>query len=283
MEGGQKNNCRLRSLIIFLISLSGYTLPGQSVYIGDSTYEERYEETYEDDTLENEDYIDTTYQEYYKSIFLKDSNTSGYKDKAVFREDLQNKYKKLYDKYEEDPLEEVNEDNQWLARFLRKLFSFIPNLNLSAITTVVRFIIYGVLILVLFYFLKFFFYKDISWAFWKKKKNTIEQNEPEDEINHLTDFEAMIRKSLNDGNKRMAVRYYYLWLLNKLDAHHIITMNPEKTNSDYLYEIKNANFKSSFAYLSYIYDYIWYGEAEVGDLDFIKVRDSFDRTLRQIV
>ena len=249
----------------------------------DTVYENTYDESNYDSTLENGEAVDTTYQEYYKSIFLKDLSSRRYKNKAIFKEDLQKKYRKLYDKFEEDPPEEVSEKDPWLAKLLMKLFSFIPNLNISGITTVIRYIIYGILILVLFYFLKFFFYKDVSWALWKKKKNGIQQLESDDEINHLTDFETMIRKSLNDGNKRMAVRYYYLWLLNKLDAHHIISMNPEKTNSDYLYEIKNPDFKSSFAYLSYIYDYIWYGEAEVGDQDFIKVKDSFDRTLIQIV
>lgn len=249
-------------------------LAGQSVTPGDTIYEGTYED--------NEEIVDTTYQENYKSIFLKDLSSSRYRDKASFKEDLQKKYRKLNDKFEEDPPEEVTQNEPWFVKFLRQLFSFIPNLNLSAFATAIRYLIYGLLIMVLFYFLKFLFYKDVSWAIWKKKKNVITQDDSNDDTNLNTDFEAMIRKSVNEGNKRMAVRYYYLWLLHKLDAHHIISMNPEKTNSDYLYEIKNVNFKSSFAYLSYIYDYIWYGEAEVGDLDFNKVRDSFDRTLRQI-
>ena len=58
----------------------------------------------------------------------------------------------------------------------------------------------------------------------------------------------------------------------------IIEWNPEKTNSDYLYEIKSEKLKTEFEYLSYLYNYVWYGEFEMDEVHFEEVKKSFDKT-----
>ena len=62
----------------------------------------------------------------------------------------------------------------------------------------------------------------------------------------------------------------------------IIDWNPEKTNSDYLYEIKNDSLKTDFQYASYLYNYIWYGEFEINDTNFLSIKKTFETTLQSI-
>jgi hypothetical protein len=62
----------------------------------------------------------------------------------------------------------------------------------------------------------------------------------------------------------------------------IIELHKDKTNSDYQYEIKNAPLRQSFGYLSYIYDYAWYGEFEVSRSDYEHAAKAFDETLQMI-
>ena len=49
----------------------------------------------------------------------------------------------------------------------------------------------------------------------------------------------------------------------------------EKTNSDYLSEIQSEDLKKDFRFLSYVYEYSWYGEFEINDTDFSKTETAF--------
>jgi hypothetical protein len=62
----------------------------------------------------------------------------------------------------------------------------------------------------------------------------------------------------------------------------IIIWDLEKTNSDYLNEIKNEQLKADFAYLSYLYNYIWYGEFELDVNTFEKAKTAFEKTIQSI-
>lgn len=97
-----------------------------------------------------------------------------------------------------------------------------------------------------------------------------------------TDFKSLIQKALEVNDYRLAIRYQYLFLLQKMSHKNIIELHKDKTNSDYQYEIKNVTLRQSFGYLSYIYDYAWYGEFEVSRPDYEQVAKAFDETLQMI-
>ena len=114
--------------------------------------------------------------------------------------------------------------------------------------------------------------------------NLLEEDKIKDIISEIKTKHGKLDVLINNaGDKRIAIRYYYLWLLQKLNKYHHIKFHPEKTNSDYLYELTNVKYRTSFANLSYIYDYTWYGEAELNEEDFARVKDNFDTTISQII
>mgnify|MGYP006155083877 FL=1 len=67
-----------------------------------------------------------------------------------------------------------------------------------------------------------------------------------------------------------------------MSAKQLIEWDVEKTNSDYLYEIKNTSIKSQFEYVSYLYNYIWYGEFELDEVTFVKAKKAFDNLINSL-
>ena len=95
-----------------------------------------------------------------------------------------------------------------------------------------------------------------------------------------TNFQKLIAESEKNGNQRLTIRYYYLWLLKSLSEKGHIEWDIEKTNSDYAHEIKDSQLKKDFEYLSYLYDYIWYGEFEVDQPTYDKAKAAFNKTIK---
>jgi len=54
----------------------------------------------------------------------------------------------------------------------------------------------------------------------------------------------------------------------------------DKTNNDYLNEIKDSQTKSLFKRVSYIYDYVWYGEFPIDETGFNKNKNDFNQLIK---
>lgn len=172
---------------------------------------------------------------------------------------------------------------EWLAIFFKKLFSFSDNkTSAHFVEILLRVIAILIVIAVIYMIVKAIMNKEGQWIFGKNSdKKIINYDEIEKNL-HLVDFEKLIKNSLQSDEKRLTVRYYYLWLLKKMSEKQIIVWDVEKTNSDYLYEIKTQNQKDDFAYLSYLYNYIWYGEFELDEATFAKARNAFEKSIKNI-
>lgn len=122
--------------------------------------------------------------------------------------------------------------------------------------------------------------KEGQWIFGKNSnKRTVYYSDIEKNI-HLLDFEKLIKESLESGEKRAAIRYYYLWLLKIMAQNNYIEWDIEKTNSDYLYELQRPAHREEFTYLSYLYNYIWYGEFEIDETTFNKAQSRFKKAIK---
>ena len=58
-------------------------------------------------------------------------------------------------------------------------------------------------------------------------------------------------------------RYYFLWYLKLLCDRNFLKWDIEKTNLDYLSEIKDLIKREEFENLSFLYENIWYGEFNI--------------------
>ena len=113
------------------------------------------------------------------------------------------------------------------------------------------------------------------WFFKKKIESIVIDIHNTEQLIQSADFEQLISEIEMQGDTRQGIRLYYLWLLKDLKENELINWLPEKTNSDYLFELKEEKLKKKFSYLSYLYNYIWYGEFSIGDEDYIIARKAF--------
>ena len=172
---------------------------------------------------------------------------------------------------------------EWLANFFKNLFNFSNNKTAeNFVDILVRSLAILIVIVVIYMIVKAIMNNEGQWIFGKNSdKKIINYDEIEKNL-HLVDFQKLIQNSLVSGEKRLTTRYYYLWLLKKMSEKQIIEWDVEKTNSDYLYEIKDQSQKEDFAYLSYLYNNIWYGEFELDDNTFAKTRSAFEKSIKKV-
>ncbi|MNQ07813.1 hypothetical protein D3C85_206000 [compost metagenome] len=172
---------------------------------------------------------------------------------------------------------------EWLAGILKNLFSFSSNeASLNFVGILIKVIAVLIVIFVIYLIVKALMNKEGQWIFGRNSdKKGMNYTEIEKNL-HLVDFEKLIKETLASGEKRLCIRYYYLWLLKKMSEKHLIVWDVEKTNTDYLYELQNQSQKEDFAYLSYLYNYIWYGEFELDEATFEKAKNAFETTIKSI-
>ena len=143
-----------------------------------------------------------------------------------------------------------------------------------------EYIVYGALgIIVLYLLIKFLMDNPVSSVF-KTEHKTIEGFSYVEEDIKQVNFDKLIADALNQKNYRLATRYMYLKSLKLLANKNIIEWHFEKTNSDYINEIKDSKLKSIFKRISHIYEYIWYGEFPIDEDTFNKNSIDFNQLLK---
>ncbi|MBU3822851.1 hypothetical protein KO566_12330 [Flavobacteriaceae bacterium XHP0103] len=96
------------------------------------------------------------------------------------------------------------------------------------------------------------------------------------------DINALINNAENANDYRLAIRYYYLLVLKTLTLKNHIKFEDDKTNAEYLNETNDKPYGKDFAYTSYLYNYIWYGEFPLNTTQYTKAKNNFITLLNQV-
>lgn len=92
---------------------------------------------------------------------------------------------------------------------------------------------------------------------------------------HQISFDEEINKALENKDFRLAVRLLYLKSLKNLSNSGKIKWEPEKTNTQYIDELKSPVQKSAFRLLTQRFEYVWYGSFYIDDKIYTKISHSF--------
>ena len=95
------------------------------------------------------------------------------------------------------------------------------------------------------------------------------------EEEYTNDPDSLLRTAIRNGNYRLAVRYLYLQSLQRLSEKKLIEINANKTNYEYVMEVRKHKFANEFASLTLQYEYVWYGEYPVNERLFEQIQSSF--------
>jgi len=170
----------------------------------------------------------------------------------------------------------------WVTRLLHKVFlkvlSWFMSVDKAAsfIAKIVKILPY--LLIPVFIYIIFRFLLGIDLLKLNKKKNAkFPQVDLSDEARIIKEenLQQLIKNAIKDKNYRLAVRYYYLSVLKELIDYDLIEWQPDKTNKDYVLAIKNQDFYGEFRNLTFIYDYVWYGNFSPNQKDFADIEKDF--------
>ena len=88
-------------------------------------------------------------------------------------------------------------------------------------------------------------------------------------------MELLAEKAIKAKDYRLAVRYLYLHTLELLGERQLILVAPQKTNYQYLAELRGKPFAPAFSKLTMQYEYVWYGAFSLTDEKFATVHAGF--------
>lgn len=111
----------------------------------------------------------------------------------------------------------------------------------------------------------------------KNKKVNISSGVLHENI-HEINFPNTIAELEQKKDYRSAIRYQFLFALKKMSDQKLIQWNPDKTNTDYIVEIKNVSQRKSYQELSYIFENVWYGEQKIDAELYEKLKSTFLKT-----
>lgn len=194
-----------------------------------------------------------------------------------FKEAIKERYKDGDFNYDSNDTGGIN----LLQKLLQKFFNWLSDvfgINIDFIDyQTLEIIIYGLLGIGALYLLIRFLIENPMNRVFKTEETTIETfNYSEENITEVN-FDQLINQAINEENFRLATRFLYLKSLKILAKNNIIEWHFDKTNSDYLNEIKNSEMRQLFKKVSYVYDYVWYGEFPVNKEQFEFNKQHFNQ------
>lgn len=99
---------------------------------------------------------------------------------------------------------------------------------------------------------------------------------------HETDLQRFLREALAQQNYPLAIRLYFLQIIKDLSQNGAIHWSKEKTNRDYLREMRDHRLAQPFREVTRTYEYIWYGNAPLTKVDFDRLEPEFKAVLSRI-
>jgi len=110
--------------------------------------------------------------------------------------------------------------------------------------------------------------------FRKSERNVSDFTEIEENIDAM-DFTALLDEAIASRNYKRGVRLLYLRSLKELADRELISFRRDKTNQDYIAELRGADLHEGFRHVTTLFEYVWYGDVPVNESIFNNVRERF--------
>lgn len=173
--------------------------------------------------------------------------------------------------YKDDP--DFNYDNNqpenedWITKIKNWINQQMTVISSSkTYSTIIDILYYGLMFIALMLIIRGLIKADRrGLLFGKINAQEIKMVESEEDINAL-DFDQLVASAIDSNNYKLAVRYLYLKSLQKLSENRLIELRNNKTNFQYLSEIKNNQIANIFRNTTSRFEWIWYGNFPVDDI-----------------
>jgi|GEM_PF-1001349 len=213
-----------------------------------------------------------------KKLYKKVASDSAERKTAILPAGFRDKYQhdESFNYKREEKISFIDRIKKAIERLLRNLIGLEADKDLGNFNLIIIRILAGAILVVVIYFaIRLFIRHKGLWFFSPDNRPLdIDINNTEQLI-QFADFSQLIAETEKKGNTRQSIRLYYLWLLKEMKDEEIIHWQPEKTNADYMNEIRDETTRSRFGYLSYLFNNIWYGEFSIADNEYMTAKDAF--------
>lgn len=95
-----------------------------------------------------------------------------------------------------------------------------------------------------------------------------------------SDLDRFIREAVEQKKYSLAIRLYYLAIIKELSLNRTINWKKDKTNKDYLKEMRKSNLFQSFREATRIFERAWYGEKEIHETEYLNVKPKFEALVK---
>lgn len=211
---------------------------------------------------------------------ISDTLDRNYDDRLILVKPIENDLKKQYTGNEFNYVETAaQKGSNAFARAIGAFFDWIDRVFGFTISpfwrSFFKYFFYGMLAVILLYFIIRLLMDDNPAAILSRKNKKLGNVIIEDSHIEDIDLKSLIDKQIQNGQYREAIRYMYLDVLKSLSVSSLIEWDFQKTNTDYYNELNDPNLKKQFKKISYIYDYIWYGEFPIDKEAFMSAQKEF--------
>ncbi len=178
--------------------------------------------------------------------------------------------------YIDEPI--IKDNESWLRKFLRWLSrKAVNNENFS-----IRPIFYMIMFATFVFLIYFLSQNNMIHIFERKKSKKILELSAMNENIIAVDFTKLISDAEAIGQYRLAVRFRFNQLLQKLNDAKKIEWAEYKTNFDFIHELKNNNQKEDFKKIATLYDYVWYGEQPIHSVEYDQYCNKISNLIQKI-
>lgn len=188
------------------------------------------------------------------------------------------------DKYLADPDLDydrtLHHDDLWWSRFMRwlgrKLNDIFGSKAGNAVFDNLHWIMLGIAVIVVLWFLRRHLFAGVFGLGPKQARLVTEIEENIEEL----DLDALLREAEKSRDWRMALRYQWLKVLRKLVDDGRIKWQPRFTDADYLSQLKEPALRATFSELSFLFKWVWYGDAPMDAERYQRMRPAFEAAHR---
>ena len=241
---------------------------------------EEYNQTIDSTQVVYNEAIESEYQDYeVKEIEQEKLNEKPVWSDEAWKESIKDvRYERDQKKEEETETPEIEETTP-IAEESIDLSDWLQNIFLSDLAKIIC--------IVLVIGLLTFLIIQLTRARIKSTKIKVQQVSVQvpdnlDEELPESDLERYLKIALEKSDFKTAVRILYLMTIQKMNDLELIRWKKDKTNRDYLNEMRQRHDYNEFRELTLMYEVVWYGERGVERFEFDLVRGAFDQYKKKL-
>lgn len=174
----------------------------------------------------------------------------------------------------------IHTENLWWTRFMRWLGDRLEKLfgtkGGRLVFDNIEWVILGIAVLFVAWYFRRHLFGGVFGVAAKKARLVTEIEENIEEL----DLDKLLREAEQRSNWRLALRYQWLKVLRKLVDEGRIKWQPRYTDADYLAQLKEPAIRATFSELSFLFKWVWYGDAPMDAQRYQHLKPAFEAAHR---